>query len=122
MNIYLLIALPTVLNQNCELDKTTYFSTRLEVRQRPTLWQRLSTQGIQTKFFDWQSYFFRTFVILGYSSSDSNLSRYQWNEWQLRREALAVASEGEKRSEAVQVGHHYQRRDNRHTDECFIIV
>ena len=33
-----------------------------------------------------------------------NLYRYQWNEWQLRREALAVASEGEKRSEAVQVG------------------
>ena len=47
MNIYLLIALPTVLNQNCELDKTTYFSTRWEVRQRPTLWLRLSTQGLQ---------------------------------------------------------------------------
>ena len=27
--------------------------------------------------------------------------RYQWNEWELRREALAVAAEGEKRSEAV---------------------
>ena len=30
--------------------------------------------------------------------------RYQWNEWQLRREALAVAAEGEKRSEGVQAG------------------
>ena len=66
--------------------RSSWRSARWEARPRLIRWRLWWTQGSN-----------------GRGSSHLQCFRYQWNEWQLRREALAVAAEGEKRSEGVQV-------------------